>query len=83
VFDAAALLTAILNDVQSLWIRHAFLDLHSLFAHDATQKINHWALVVVQIDALKYPRTDVQQGNKKPCSKAGVSGSVSPWPTFN
>jgi len=47
--DAAALLTAILNDVQSLGIRHTFLDLHSLFAHDAAQKINQWAFVVVQM----------------------------------
>jgi hypothetical protein len=42
-------LTAILNDIQSLGIRHAFLDLHSLFAYDAAQKINQWAFVVVQM----------------------------------
>jgi hypothetical protein len=57
------LLAAILNDVQSLGIGHAFLDLHALFARGAAQKINQRAFVIVQMMLSDIQKAEVQRGD--------------------
>jgi hypothetical protein len=80
--NAAALLTAILNDVQSLWIGHAFLDPHSLFACDAAQKINQRAFVVVQMMPSDIQKQRYKEGTKKAVYEVRATGSRSAQPNL-
>jgi hypothetical protein len=53
--DSGALLAPILNDVAAFRVGRAFLNLHCLFAHNATQQIYQRAFIVIQMRIVWHP----------------------------